>query len=123
MPTPPQLPLDVEKRWKIFSDTKNPTHDFSLESFEQFLASELQTQREELERVGFRVRIVFSESSPFVGQTEILENITEIHYNYPSPVREPRIAFESDIDGTGITYQISYIKEFESLPTARGEET
>lgn len=42
-----------------------------------------------------------------------LENITEIHYQYPSVVGL-RIAFESDIEGTGYVYDVEDILEFEA---------
>jgi len=66
------------------------------------------------------VKITFTNDSPFNGAVEILKNITEIHYCYQSPMSEPRTAFESDIDETGITYQNSYIKEFEAINVRRG---
>jgi hypothetical protein len=59
------------------------------------------------------VKIIFSEDSIYhKGWTieKTLENITEIHYNYPS--FEKQIAFESDIDSTGYTYATKDIKEF-----------
>lgn len=76
-----------------------------------------QAIKQERSRVvgGMRVRITFTEDSPFKGATEILENITEIHYCYNTPMNEPRTAFESDIDSTGITYENRWIKEFEAL--------
>jgi hypothetical protein len=43
-----------------------------------------------------------------------LKNITEIHYNYPSAGQGKRIAFESDIDTTGYTYDVADIAEFEA---------
>ncbi len=47
----------------------------------------------------------------------ILRNVTEIHYNYPSHVSAiigKSIAFESNIHGTGVTYQLADIDEFET---------
>ena len=61
---------------------------------------------------GIEVKITFSDEWPG-DKITTLPNITEIHYRYPS--YEKRIAFESDIDGTGYTYKISHIKEFEAV--------
>ena len=47
----------------------------------------------------------------------ILNNITEIHYNYHSSrgrLDSVRIAFESDIDCTGRTWDVNDILEFEA---------
>jgi len=58
-----------------------------------------------------KVDIKFKEDSPFKpGETEHLENVVEVHFNYNN---EGRIAFEQE--DTGCTYQISWIKEFEVL--------
>jgi hypothetical protein len=67
--------------------------------------------------VGYKVKVWFNNGSPYQEKDPvILENITEIHYNYPEIVKDhPRIAFESDIDGTGYTYMIGEIREFEAL--------
>lgn len=53
----------------------------------------------------------------------VLRNVTEVHYNYkyPGGVLPNRVAFESDIHGTGITYSLSgdgviRIVEFEVTP-------
>jgi len=75
------------------------------------------------EKTGFRVRIWWAQGSAARSGGEIsmvLSNITEIHYRYPKSyaARPERIAFESDIDGTGYTYDLADIKEFEArLPT------
>jgi len=61
----------------------------------------------------FTVRIKFSD-----GREEIMENITEIHYNFPSIMLTElgtRIAFESDIDATGSTHRMCDIVEFEAI--------
>ena len=42
-----------------------------------------------------------------------LENITEIHYRYESAIAN-RIAFESDVEGTGMTMALEDIFEFEA---------
>lgn len=71
--------------------------------------------------LGNRVTIHFEDST-----TQILRNVTEIHYHYPrlwgTGEKLPSIAFESDIHGTGITHELSYIKEFKTeLETERAE--
>jgi hypothetical protein len=43
----------------------------------------------------------------------VIENVTEIHYSYPSAIGKS-IAFESDVDGTGCTYPVSDVIEFEA---------
>lgn len=63
-----------------------------------------------------KVLIKFKEDSPYYlsGEKErIVNNITEIHYCYESPL-EPATAFESDIDCTGFTINNKYLKEFEA---------
>ena len=64
---------------------------------------------------GMRVDITFKKDSPFKEITEDYRNVTEIHYCYPSHMEKKRVAFESDIHGTGVTQPISYIKEFETI--------
>ena len=71
------------------------------------------------EKTGFRIRIWFADNSIYAeGGTRdtVLHNITEIHYCYPKGYRAApdRIAFESDIDGTGQTYDLADIREFEA---------
>lgn len=60
-----------------------------------------------------KVKIYFKKNSPYGKQIEFLDDVIEIHYNYKSVMKEPRIAFE--MKGTGITYQISHIEEFIAL--------
>ena len=67
--------------------------------------------------LGMRVTIRYSDS----GNTGTLNNVTEVHYGYES-WREGNIAFESDIHGTGITYNISDIAEFECVPATEIED-
>jgi hypothetical protein len=66
---------------------------------------------------GFKVVIWFNPEY-FNGKKEILNNVSEIHYNYPSIVSDfstsGGIAFESNYHSTGLTYPIPYIKEFEA---------
>jgi len=47
------------------------------------------------------------------GEIE-LRNVTEIHYCYPDILGKKRIAFESDIHTTGITYDVTDVLEFEA---------
>lgn len=68
----------------------------------------------------------FTEDSPYYqsGEKErVLENITEIHYKYCSPMGEQSTAFESDVDGTGFTVRNKYIKEFEVVPGVTSTKT
>ena len=70
------------------------------------------------QNLGCRIDIKFSESSQFFREgekTQTLRNVTEIHYNYPGAVKGKSIAFESDIQGTGITHILSDIEEFETV--------
>ena len=49
--------------------------------------------------------------------TEVLRNVTKIHYNYQnyqSFAGNNRVAFESDIHDTSLTCPVSDIKEFEA---------
>ena len=46
--------------------------------------------------------------------TILNRNVTEIHYNYPTPISVKSVAFESDIHGTGLTMFIHDIDEFET---------
>jgi len=58
-----------------------------------------------------KVRIKFNPDSPFkAGEEEILENLIEIHFNYNN---SGKIAFEQE--DTGCTYEINWIKEFETI--------
>ena len=50
-----------------------------------------------------------------------LHNVTEIHYNYLSPLGH-KIAFESDIHGTGINYYIRNISEFQTSSETEEQE-
>jgi hypothetical protein len=50
---------------------------------------------------------------------DVLRNVTEIHWNFESPLNidkeiGKRVAFESDIHGTGILRCITDIEEFET---------
>ena len=49
----------------------------------------------------------------------VLRNVTEIHYNYNHGVLKTpdyRVAFESNVHGTGITYSASDVVEFDATP-------
>lgn len=52
--------------------------------------------------------------------TIALENITEIHYLYPTPMGR-RIAFESSRDCTGYTYDVDDVLEFEAVEQSDAE--
>lgn len=60
----------------------------------------------------FTVRIKFSETGAFNGKTDVLHNISEIHYNYHKPGQR-RIAFESPIGGH--TFFACDVDEFEAI--------
>ena len=64
---------------------------------------------------GMYVTVRFTQMSIYPTKVVILRNVTEIHYNYKSRLHK-RIAFESDIHGTGATYDIDDIAEFETRP-------
>lgn len=69
---------------------------------------------------GFNVRIKFQQNSIYwswTHQETTLHNVTEIHFNYDNGGHKytNRVAFESNIHGTGNTYDISDILEFESI--------
>jgi len=76
-----------------------------------------------MKNFGIKVNIKFVENSLY-EKTEILRNITEIHYNYSNGLYDGdnRIAFESDIHSSGCTYSIKDILEFEtSLETNKAK--
>lgn len=56
--------------------------------------------------------ITFTKDYPFDEKKRVIKNLTEVHYNYDSPLGSST-AFESDIDSTGLTIQNRHIKEFE----------
>jgi hypothetical protein len=59
-----------------------------------------------------RVKITYTKDSPYKGKIEVVENITEVHYNFDTPL-ESSTAFESDNEHTGFTVWNKFIKEFE----------
>jgi len=61
--------------------------------------------------------INFKRGSPYEDESQmVVENLTEVHYNYPSAVGFKSVAFESDIDGTGFTIRTDWIEDFEITP-------
>lgn len=54
-----------------------------------------------------------------LGEIE-LDNITEIHWCYPSTLESKSVALKSDIDGTGCTYFVKDIVGFEAHDSEHG---
>lgn len=70
---------------------------------------------------GFNVKIKFTKNSAFYRtgtKKEILYNITEIHYCYPTKLPKA-IAFKSDINGNCQVYYIDEVKEFKAKPATK----
>lgn len=66
---------------------------------------------------GMNVKIKFTKKSAYYCSGTkglLLNNITEIYYNFKSALLVKQIAFESDIHGTGETYFFDEIKEYEA---------
>ena len=66
---------------------------------------------------GIKVTVRFNGTgtfAPLKDRTQVMHNVTEIHYGYSSSFKQKRIAFESDIHGTGCTYNVCDIDEFET---------
>ncbi len=72
------------------------------------------------------MNVTLTMAPPYTRLT-VLHNVTEIHYlnrtnielyagrvNPNSDLLQPRIAFESDVHGTGITYALKDVLEFEA---------
>ena len=57
--------------------------------------------------------IKLKKDSPYHEKKMVVNNLTEIHYSYPSGLNHKSTAFESDIDHTGFTIRNDYIEEFE----------
>jgi len=69
------------------------------------------------DNLGMRVRVRFRDDSIHNGAIETFRNVTEVHYLYPLVLRgERRVAFESDVHGTGSTYAVADIAEIEIFP-------
>jgi len=65
---------------------------------------------------GMYVYISFTKDGIMAKAEETrLHNVTEIHFGY----RDGMVAFESDIHGTGITYRVADIDQFEVRPAKR----
>ena len=78
-----------------------------------------------MSKFGIKVTVRFSATGTFMSLkdlTQVLRNVTEIHYGYPSVQKRKRIAFESDIHGTGCTYEVNDINEFEATPETEKAE-
>ncbi len=59
-------------------------------------------------------KVKFSEESPYFRRgvkEDVIVDVTEIHFNYDG---RGRIAFEQDSLGTGRTFDLKEIKEFEA---------
>jgi len=63
---------------------------------------------------GIKVHVIFTK--PIGVAEEDLRNVTEIHFGYETLMGRKRIAFESNIHQTGITYAIDEIEEFTAVP-------
>lgn len=80
------------------------------------------------ENFGIKVRVVIaSQDNKEKNEEFFYRNVTEIHYNFKQneTIKELtgiQIAFESDIHGTGATWRISRLVEFEtSAETEKAE--
>lgn len=67
---------------------------------------------------GFLIEVKFTPDI-LKGQKEVFHNVTEVHSRYDGVFHQERIAFESDIHGTGSTYDIS---NFESVIIKNAEK-
>jgi hypothetical protein len=65
---------------------------------------------------GNQITITYATSSPVGAITEILRNVTSIHYNYLGADGVRRTAFESEVHQTGKTVQTDWIECFDTLP-------
>jgi len=72
-----------------------------------------------LKNKGMDVSVSFKKSSPYGAVKETYHNVTEVHFNYRSFSEEKRVAFESDIHGTGITQPVSFIETFVVEPATK----
>lgn len=69
-----------------------------------------------MKTLGILVKVRFNDDSVMLGANVTYHNVTEIHYLYPSPLGQHRVAFESDIHSTGVTWELDQIAEFEAFP-------
>jgi len=69
------------------------------------------------EPLGMCCLITFTELFPEYRRFKqtVLRNVTEIHWRYPGLPSHTRVAFESDIHGTGITFVVEWTAEFEAV--------
>ena len=68
-----------------------------------------------MENFGMKINVKLNPLLKFKSKKIVYRNVTEIHYKYPSLTGERKsVAFESDIHGTGCTWQLADIDEFET---------
>ena len=70
------------------------------------------------EIMGNKVTLQFSEiAGRFKLETQVYRNVTEVHWNYPRVATSSRhVAIESDVHGTGITWDIDWVDELKVVP-------
>ena len=71
----------------------------------------------ENKNLGMKIRVKLNKNLGAKDRKITYRNVTEIHYCYPSVTSElhgKKIAFESDIHGTGCTWHLADIDEFET---------
>lgn len=70
--------------------------------------------------LGMRVAVQFTgeKFADITDPSSVYRNVTEIHYRY----RKKMIAFESDIHGTGMTWPLKDIREFEAMAESEKAE-
>jgi hypothetical protein len=77
---------------------------------------------------GMTIKVEFNENGIRKGYnaSELHNNVTEFHYDYPSPFRATQgkqAAFESDLHGTGCTRYVNDLKRIEiTIATEMAEE-
>lgn len=59
--------------------------------------------------LGVRAVVKMKKSSPFGRAQQTFHNVTEIHKNYPGAFPGKKVAIESDIHGSGVTYEMAHI--------------
>jgi hypothetical protein len=76
-----------------------------------------------VENFGMKVTIYFNAACPFSEKVMVLRNVTEVHYAYSRGVLpRDKVAFESNIHGTGRTDRLEWIEEFEVYPETEKAE-
>ena len=69
------------------------------------------------EIMGMKVTLRFSEiAGRFKLETQVYRNATEVHWKYVTPTKGDRLAIESNIHGTGITWDTEWVAEFKVVP-------